>query len=74
MLQEENENLLGKVHVSAVLFLCFICIKPCISACVYTEVAIFFVQLRGAEMSYDEAEARVKELEKQVMPLLCQIV
>ncbi|XP_009597748.1 coiled-coil domain-containing protein SCD2-like isoform X3 [Nicotiana tomentosiformis] len=37
MLQEENENLLGK--------------------------------LRGAEMSYDEAEARVKELEKQVAAL-----
>lgn len=28
------------------------------------------VQLRVAETSYEEAEARVKELEKQVMPLL----
>lgn len=28
------------------------------------------VQLRVAETSYEEAEARVKELEKQVMPLV----
>lgn len=65
MLQEENENILEKV-----------CLFFCSLHCSYSQwtcypmfifCLIWISQLRLAEESCEAAEARVKELEKQVM-------
>ncbi|WMV29351.1 hypothetical protein MTR67_022736 [Solanum verrucosum] len=68
MLQEENENLLGKVHVHQFFSSALLALR-------HASLNVFIlnlrnsVQLRVAETSYEESEARVKELEKQVAAL-----
>lgn len=77
MLQEENENLLDKVHnysASHPLSLGFLfhqktSVYLCLTAICIVTIPKFIVQLRLEEERCKEVEARVRELEKQV--LLC---
>lgn len=67
MLQEENENVLDKVRCLVIGIFFFFVNNKLSSSVIHIYNNCSGLQLHGAEGKREEAEARVRELEKQVL-------